>query len=262
MRPSLSSLPPELLCRVFESAEDFSAVAALGQTARIFYNTWRENPTPICEAVAPRVFSNFNDAQRLVAIQEEADADPSSQPNPSQLRQNGGNNSAISRAKRLLFNARCASAACESWVIVCNIRHSTDRGEHLGEDPYMTPSERARFEHAFYCLWTVGVMARATHLQEQMSTFLDRCSPRELFRLDEMGDWVRNYSENNFRSRGLDLDLHDETWTAGCDVVSKRWIASPKDRDWGYPYPYRSLISFFAFFDHTQIYLDRIPDHW
>ena len=50
----------------------------------------------------------------------------------------------------------------------------------------MRPSERARFEHAFYCVWTVGVIARATHLQEQASAFLDRRNPGELYRLDEM----------------------------------------------------------------------------
>lgn len=104
-------------------------------------------------------------------------------------------------------------------------------------------------------------MARATHLEEHASAFLDSCSPRELFRLDEMGDWARYYNENDFRSRGLDLDLSDQTWKAGCDVVSRRWIASRKDRNWGMVAPDRTPLGFFAFFDHTQRYLDHIPDH-
>ncbi len=248
---SLSSLPAELLCRVFESADDFSVVAALGRTARIFYNTWRENPTSISEAVAPRVFSNLADAERLVDMQEEAGASRQ----PSQSRQDGCNDRAIFRAKRLLFNARCASAACDSWVVVCEIHEYPDRGE----DPYMRPSERARFEHAFYCVWTVGVMARATHLQEQASTFLDRCSPRELYRLDEMSVWVRYYNENDFGSLGL--DLHDETWKAGCDLVSKRWTAYQDSGNHRMTIPDFTPLNFFAFFDNTQRYFRQILDH-
>jgi hypothetical protein len=69
-----STFPPELICRVFQCAADFSVVAALAQTARIFYHTWRENPTSICQAVAPRVFSNLSDAERLLDTQETAEA--------------------------------------------------------------------------------------------------------------------------------------------------------------------------------------------
>ena len=80
------------------------------------------------------------------------------------------------------------------------------------------PSECARFEHAFYCVWTIGVMARATHPQEQVSAFLERCGQRELYRLDEMSVQVRYFNENGFGYLGL--GLHDETWKAGCDPVS------------------------------------------
>ena len=148
---SFSCLPPELLCRIFESADDFSVVAALGRTARIFYDIWRANPTSICEAVAPRVLSNLAVAERLVDVQEEAEASKQSQT------QQHGCDKANSCAQRLLFNARCASAACDSWVSVCEIHHYPDRGENPG----MKPPERARFEHAFYRVWTVGVMAKA-----------------------------------------------------------------------------------------------------
>ena len=244
---TLSSLPPEILCQVFQSADDFSVVAALGQTARKFYNTWREHPTSICKAVAPRIFSNLADAELLVDMEEEAEAS----------KQDSCDDRAIFRAKRLLFNARCASAAYDSWVSVCSI-HTCDYDR--GEDPEMRPSERARFEHAFYCVWTVGVMARATHLQEQASAFLDRCSPRELCRLDEMEMWVTNFNENEFGSLGL--DLHDATWKAGCDLVSKRWRAYENGTGYHVLYPDFTPFGFFAFFDHTQDYLGYVPDHW
>lgn len=246
---SFSRLPAELLCRVFESADDFCVVAALSRTARIFHDIWLVNPTSICDAVAPRVFSNLADARRLVDVQEEAEA--SKQP---QSRQHGCDK-AISRAKRLLFNARCASAACDSWVGVCEIHNYPVRRENT----YMQPSERARFEHAFYRVWTVGVMARALHLQTQALALLDTCSPRELCRLDEMSIWLESYNENNLGSLGL--DFRDETWKASYDLVYERWRAKGF-RYRGITVPDFTPLAFFAFFDHTQDYLDQVPDQW
>ncbi|KAN0098326.1 hypothetical protein V8E51_013989 [Hyaloscypha variabilis] len=243
-----STLPPEIICRVFESADDFSVVAALAQTARIFYQTWRENPTSICRAVAPRVISNLNDAERLLDMQEAAGSVSQSQEGPEQ--------NSIIRAKRLLFNARCASAAGACWVNLLQIHETFDRGEHRGEDPHMRPSELARFEHAFYCVWTIGVMGSAPHLQDQASAFLDECSPRELCRLEELAVWATSYNNNDFGSSGLDLE--EEVWKAGCDLVSKRWMAYRDGKQIAAP-DYTPLY-FFAFFDHTQRFIDMIED--
>ncbi|KAF2690759.1 hypothetical protein K458DRAFT_426204 [Lentithecium fluviatile CBS 122367] len=230
---------------IFQSADDFSVVTALAQTAHIFYHTWRENPTSICQAVASRIFSNLTDAERLLDMQEEAEA-----VSPSQ---DGREQKSIIRAKRLLFNARCASAAGDSWVSLCQIHECFDRGV----DPHMRPSELARFEHAFYCVWTIGVMGRAPHLQDQTSAFLDECSPRELCRLDELATWATYFNENDFGSLGL--DLHDDVWKAGCDLVSKRWKVCQDGRH-GIAAPDYTPLNFFAFFDNTQRYLDLIQD--
>lgn len=69
-----STLPPELICRVFEFATDFTVIAALAQTVCPFYRIWRKFPTPICRAVAPRVLFSLADAERLLDMQEEAEA--------------------------------------------------------------------------------------------------------------------------------------------------------------------------------------------
>jgi hypothetical protein len=238
-----SMLPPELICLVFKSADDFTVVAALAQTARVFYHTWRENPTSICQAVAPRILSNLPDATRLVDMQEEAGA-------VNEL-QDGREQRSIIRAKRLLLNARCASAACDRWVSVCQIHECYDRGE----DPHMRPSELARFERAFYRVWTIGVMENAPHLQEQASAFLDECSPAELCGLEELANWAIYYNENDFGSLGL--DFKDEVWKTGCNLVTKRWIAYRDGRD-GIVAPHDTPFYFFAFFDHTQRYFDFI----
>lgn len=249
-----SAIPPELICRVFEFANDFSEVASLARTAPLFYRTWRENATSICQAVAPRVFSDLTDAERLLDIQEEAEAMSTGQ---TQEKSKSESKSLL-RAKRLLFNARCASAACDTWVDFCQIHNSytMDRGEDKGLDTHMRPSEIARFKHAFYCVWSIGIMATTPHLQDQASAFLDDCSPPELCRLDEFGDWATSYNENDYGSLGL--DLHDEVWKAGCDLVSKRWVpylhGIPMAR------PDNTPVGFFAFFDETQWYLDLIQE--
>ena len=220
-------------------------VAALAQTAPIFYYTWRENAMFIYKAVAPRTFSNLTDAERLVDMQEEAE--------PTYELHADCEMKWIIRVRRLLFNARCVSAAANSWVDVCQIHKYRGRGE----DPQMRPSELARFEHAFYCVWTVGVMRRAPHLQNQASVFLDECSPRELFRLDEAALWAKCYNHNDFGSLGL--DLQDEVWRTGCDLVSKRWSACWSGRG-GMPAPEHTPLGFFAFFDNTQRFVDFLPN--
>ncbi|KAF2015232.1 hypothetical protein BU24DRAFT_421538 [Aaosphaeria arxii CBS 175.79] len=251
---SFTSLPTELICQVFQWSDDFSAVAALAQTARVFYNSWRENPTPICRAVAPRVLSNIGAAERLLNVQEEAEAE-----SPAQHEQGP---KSIIRAKRLLANARCASAASNRWVQFCQIEHF--RNDSEGNLAPMRPHEIARFEHAFYCVWTIGTMAKAPHLQKQASAFLDQASPADLARLDELATWASNYNDNDFESVGLDLE--SEIWRAGYSLVSDRWSAWQASEENKGPRiymasKYEGPIGFFAFFDHTQRWIDMIEEN-
>lgn len=252
--PLFSALPSELICRVFELAADFSAVASLARTSPVFYRIWRENATYICQAVAPRVFPDLTDAERLLDIQEEAESVSAEQPQEFSKSES----KSIIRAKRLLFNARCASAACDMWVGFCQIHNAyeMDRGEDKGLDPHMRPSEIARFKHAFYCVWAIGIMATTPHLENQATAFLDDCGPPELCRLDEFGDWATSYNENYYGSLGL--DLHDAVWKAGCNLVAKYW--TPYLRGMPIVRPDNTPGGFFAFFDETQRYLDIIQE--
>jgi hypothetical protein len=242
--PPFSTLPPELICRVFEFAADFTVVAALAQTGSPFYRTWRKFPTSICRAVAPRVLLRLTDAERLLDIQEEAEAIGQSQEKFEQK--------SMIRARRFLLNARCASAATKDWIELCEIEASFDR-EH---DP-MRPSEMACFQHAFYSVWIVGVMGMTPHLQHKASTFLDECSPRELCRLSEMAMYALYYNQNDFGSVGL--DFQDKAWKTGCDLVSKRWVEVAEE---GHHFRQidESKLNFFAFFDETQNYLETVDD--
>jgi hypothetical protein len=89
--------------------------------------------------------------------------------------------------------------------------------------------------------------------------FLDERSPRELCCLDEFTTWAENYNENDYGFVGL--DFHDQVWKIGCSLVSDRWWTIQKK------WPIRSRpsgrdvpLGFFAFLDHTQIYLDSYEE--
>jgi hypothetical protein len=184
------------------------------------------------------------DAEQLLDMQEEAEAMGQSQDKLEQK--------SIMRAKRFLFNARCAFAVTKDWIELCEVEVSFDR-KH---DP-MRPSEIARFQHAFYCVWTVGVIGTAPHLQHKASAFFDECSPRELCRLAEMASYAMYYSHNDFESVGL--DFKDEVWKMGCDLVSTRWVEVAQEGRY-----FRQVdgpkLNFFVFFDETQKYLETIDD--
>ena len=242
--PLFSSLPPELICRVFEFAPDFSAVAALAQTARPFYHTWRMFPLSICRSVGLRALPSFSDAERLLDVQEEA-ATLQSQ---TQIEQRS-----LHRAKRLLSNARCASAVTGDWIELCEIELCFDR-----ENDPMRPSEIARFQHAFYCVWLVGILGTAPPLQHKASAFLEKCSPRELCRLEEMAAYAKYYNENNFGSVGL--DFRDDVWRTGHDLVTDRWVYVCREGGHKRSVDEGPKLGFFAFFDETQKYLETIDD--
>jgi hypothetical protein len=159
----------------------------------------------------------------------------------------------IIRTKRLLSNARCISAASYDWSTVLQINHSYDRGD----DPRIRPSERTRFEHAFYRVWMIGVMGTTPHLQDRASRLLNKCSPRELCRLDELATWAKDYNNNEFQSVGL--NLKDEVWKTGLNLVSKRWSAYRKTGA-RCTFPDDTPVNFFAFYDHTQRYVEMHRD--
>jgi hypothetical protein len=249
-----SILPDEIICQIFESTADFSVVAALAKTARIFYHIWRENATSICWAVGSRAFLTPADAERLVDIQEAAEA--GSQP------QEDRGQKPILRAKRLLRNARGASAVSHDWVELCGIHGWRDSiipwNGDIEQDWHMRPHEIARFEHAFYSVWTIGIMETTPHLKDQASAFLDKCTPRELCQLNEFTDWAIYTNENWYQSWGL--EFKDEVWKIGCDLVRKRWWAYRDKRGYGVSTPDNTFMGMYAFFDETQRYLDLMEE--
>jgi len=253
-----SALPAEIICQIFESTADFSVVAALAKTSRFFYHIWRESSSSICRAVGSRALLTPADAERLVNIQEAAEV-------VSQTQEDHWQKSVL-RAKRLLRNARAASAVSHDWVELCGIHGWRDSiipwDGDWEQDWHMRPHEIARFEHGFYCVWIIGTMGTTPHLKDQASAFLDKCTPRELCRLNEFTGHALYNNENWYQSWGLDFE--DEVWKIGCDLVRKRWWAFRDKKGYGVSAPNNTFMGMYAFFDETQRYLDMMEelDRW
>jgi hypothetical protein len=66
MVPSLLSIPPELLNRIFESCESFSQVVALASACKETQTVWLENLGGIIWSVGQSQIRSFDDA--LMAV--------------------------------------------------------------------------------------------------------------------------------------------------------------------------------------------------
>ena len=73
----------------------------------------------------------------------------------------------------------------------------------------------------------LGIMGITPHLQEQLSTYLDQCTPLELRRLTELV-LRTHYSNSDFGSLGL--DLRDRVWRVANHVLVQRWDRVHEER--------------------------------
>jgi hypothetical protein len=256
------TLPIELICQIFESTADFSVVAALAKTARIFYHVWRQHATSICRDVGSRAFLTPADAERLVDVQEVAEAGS----HPQDDTQEGRANKSILRAKRFLRIAHGICACSRDWVNKCAMQDyrvcltpywQGDNIVHVPEEDWpMRPHEIARFEHSLCNFWAIGIMDMSPHLKGQASAFLDKCTPQDLCRLEEASRWASYIDENCFGSWGI--NFQDEVWGRALDLVQERCRAYEQRSGRTFPRPSAryTFLGWFAFFDETQWYLD------
>jgi hypothetical protein len=208
---SFASFPTELIHRIFQFADDFSTVAALAKTSRIFYYTWRECPEPIYQAVAPRSIMNFADAERLLSAQDEARV----------IGQGSPQQKTIIRVKRLLENAEIASFASNTWIGVCRRAKFLESGEdHL--IPML--SELSHFIRAYYRFWALGIMSSAPHLLHKASALLNQCSSQELHRVGEVGEFFRRHSRPKYVGSVVYMFCFEySVWETGRRAVLKHW---------------------------------------
>lgn len=95
----------------------------------------------------------------------------------------------------------------------------------------MKPSRITRFRHAFYLVWTIGVMGSTPHLRNQALALLHSSSPRELCRLEELEYWAQNNRIIDFGSSGS--NFKEEVWKTGCAMFEEHYILNKKrERRW------------------------------
>ncbi|KAI0151820.1 hypothetical protein GGR57DRAFT_503748 [Xylariaceae sp. FL1272] len=254
--PSLTSLPPEIVRQIFESAPDFTAVNALARTARILHANYVAGYPAIYHAVASCIQPEYPFAEQLLGFQE-----ASAIASQSLFAAKNKAKNDPSRDERFLSNACCAAAACADFASETQVHlFASVRGEG---DPELRPSERARFKKSFYQLWTLCILANDSSLHPSAVEYLDTRNPIELAGLDEMTKWVIGYSKQ--KPKGSWLDTNVGIRDAGLDIVHQYCSWERKEKSGHkriHVYKDEAPLGLWVFFDHTQKYLEQIEAHW
>lgn len=243
-----TTLPPELILDILESADSFAEVAALIRTARIFYDIWELNATTISHTILPRVINCVSDAQELVSAKERAHAQ-------QQHQQRSVHEAAIHRTKRFLSDARTVSLACDFFEADVVLRLGVHGGMH---PPDLTSTERTRFKHSYYRAWTFLALSGAPQPQERPSFFLAAMDTREFLRRRDVTGWVwfRRSKDYEIQLGVVDAGKmeDDGSWERGLDMILEHWSEkmgrTTGDRRLNMPdYVPQTLLSVF---DHWQ----------
>ncbi|KAL9007492.1 MAG: hypothetical protein Q9180_009639 [Flavoplaca navasiana] len=213
---SLASLPPELLCRIFELLPDFSTLNALTLTSRLFRSIWLTHSHRIAPYITPRVISHLTEAEKLATAQENDEARVQ---HPSLSQQQQRHLRLISRLGRLLHNAHLASLVCDSFARACAAKH----------DPWcrftrLSPvdSRRPELRRVFYRLWLLVLMS-----WPQRRNSLKNRALHELDKLRDLMQFINRYRNDDdleeprtFRDvYDAGLDFREDKWVEVCDEV-------------------------------------------
>ena len=170
----------------------------------------------------------------------------------------------ILRLKRIIANAHAAAHTCDLFT-----RELGRSGPPFGHyqikrpgKPFLTPTERARFIHAYYLartfLFTKHLRSVKALQGDWADDFLATIPPRELWRVRELMSWLEMM--NGYSSRRLDEgSLAFGAGFAAFRACFRDHFRSPANHD-----PYAPGISqnvgISSFFDECQHYLESLSD--
>ncbi len=176
--PSLSSLSLELQLIVFQSLASLSDVAALSRTSRLFNDIWMFNAASICGAILPRVIECFEDAQALTEAQAHDEKED--------IVEQDKNRVALQQAKRYLSNQNTVHRTCDSFESEV-LRKLESR---IGKDTLvLTPTERPRFIHSYYQLWS-HILSTSGKPWLELPLSVSTSSMLDLLQKSEMIVWI------------------------------------------------------------------------
>lgn len=250
---SLSNVAPEILLVVFCCLHRLEDVANLASASGVLYNVRNANAHSIYLAVAARSISCMPDAERLLETQEYKDAGASLQTFAEK------NRTARSRMRRLVANSRMVLKACDFFEEdIRNYLIEERERLDLGLDSLvLTTSERTRFIHAYYRLWTL-----AENPSTERPTLMASMGLREILLLNDVGIWAINrlnperaallgYIQGDWFSIMMIICYHGSRDCCRAKALHHRMIErNPK------LVPYGLL----ALFDKSQEYMKSVPD--
>ncbi|KAL8697148.1 MAG: hypothetical protein Q9201_007283 [Fulgogasparrea decipioides] len=141
---SLTNLPPEIILKIFQHAENFATVNTLVRTSSIFHCVWLMNANSIAVAVLPKTIECYEEARDLAEAQKQVEA-----PQEASIKRKSHREEVIVLVKRYLINSDLVTGFYESNVLPNN------RSSEHTKPPLL---ERKRFLRTLYRLKTVAAV--------------------------------------------------------------------------------------------------------
>lgn len=180
---TMATLPPELILNIFLLLDNFASVNALIRTSRIFHHTWLLNPGSISDTILPRAIHFFEEACKLVHIQEQRS-----------VRIDDLHRAIVLRTRRLLLNERDVNITCD-WLdqdMSVSFRLDPESFVYYCHPTQLTDTERLRITDFCYRMWIVTSLQDSNVIgghQAQM-TMLKNMDFQELEKLLSMISWL------------------------------------------------------------------------
>ncbi|KAL9597787.1 MAG: hypothetical protein Q9219_004914 [cf. Caloplaca sp. 3 TL-2023] len=200
----LTDLPPEVILRIFQHAENLATVNSLVRTSSIFHCIWLMNANSIALAVLPRSINCYREAQELVEVQEWAET---FKPSFGGRRQSH-REIVIVLIRRYFENAQLINSFYERNILPL-LGNTDSRDGKSSSQPLL---ERQRFLATLYHLKTLAVMHQIGMVNP---SFLHGIREHELVDLAEVASWFRRRATVR-RYPGLGVE----------DLTESRWLQS------------------------------------
>lgn len=150
LQPTILSLPPELICKIFISLPTTTSILPLLKSCKQIYLIWLSNAIQICRG---RMSSYWASAEKVALLQR-------NRFQGQDLRQNQDDENHHQLANRLLRNELIVTSACERFSRLlasgqCFPYYLRDSSVTAKEDAgvYLTRTGRERFHGAYYRYW-------------------------------------------------------------------------------------------------------------
>ena len=208
-------LPPEVILRIFQHADDFITINALVRTASIFHCLWLLNANSTALAVLPKAVLCYAEAQWLVQAQELKE--PTASTPEGRRRSHRGD--IIVLVRRYLTNARLVCGFYESNVqpVLVDL---TAKGVDTKKWPLL---ERTRFVRTLYHIKALAVTHEHPDASCPVPSHIGR---QELVDMSELASWLRRVSTLERRTElGVETLLRDTRWLQRWMDI--RWAAIP-----------------------------------